>query len=151
MKATEKNLNSWYNQALAIAEQSPDEQTKVGSLLIKKDTKAVISQGFNGFIRGAPDRDLPKTRPEKYKFVLHSEANLIYNCALNGISTKDCVVFCTLSPCSACIRALIQCGINTVYFKDRYRDFDENFVMKDIEINIRYEYGYSALDMESRK
>lgn len=151
MKVSEKNLNSWYKQAVAIAEQSPDSQTKVGSLLIQKNTKSVISQGFNGFIRGGPDNCLPKTRPEKYEFMIHSEANLIYNCVLNGITTKDCIVFCTLSPCSNCIRSLVQCGIRTVYFKDKYRDFDNCLAMKDIAITEKKTGEFYKITMEARK
>lgn len=36
-----KKLNSYYKQALAVAELSPDEQTQVGALLINSNTGAV--------------------------------------------------------------------------------------------------------------
>jgi len=135
-----KKLESYYKQALAIADQSPDEQTKVAALLIKNKTGAVVSSGYNGFIRGGSDDVLPKTRPDKYKYIIHAEANLICNCAIHGISSDECFVFCTLSPCVNCSRLLYQSNIKQIYFKEMYRDFEKNKNMKDIDINIESIY-----------
>ena len=86
-----------------MSEQSPDEQTKVGAVLVKNSTNAVVATGFNGYVREAPDKDLPKTRPEKYEYMIHSEANMIYNCARHGISMDDTTLVCTHSPCKNCM------------------------------------------------
>lgn len=117
----------------AIALKSPDEETKVGSILVKKETGAIIATGFNGFARGAPDKFLPKTRPDKHKYIIHSEINLICNAAKNGISMDNCVVYCSLSPCMNCMRALFQCGIDSVIIKEFYKDFN---LVEDIGIII---------------
>lgn len=136
MEITIKKLNSYHNRALAVAADSPDEQTKVGALLIHSTSGAVIGSGYNGFIRKGPDQDLPKTRPDKYKYIIHAETNLLYNCCRHGIVTEKCFVYCTLSPCVNCLRALYQAGIKEVYFKEKYRDFEENCNMKDLDLNV---------------
>lgn len=142
-------LDEYYNRALTIAQSSPDEETKVGAILIHKDTGAVISSGYNGFVRGADDKNLPKTRPEKYDYMVHAEANLLYNCARHGVSTNGCVVFCTLSPCISCCRFLYQAGIRTIYFKDKYRDFQDQISMKDLQINLTQVGKYYKLELEA--
>lgn len=127
--------HEWY---MAIAEtvslKSPDEETKVGSILVNKKTGAVIATGFNGFVRGAPDAFLPKIRPQKHDYMVHSEINLIANCAKHGISMDECIIYCTLSPCVNCMRALYQAGIEAVVVKDLYKDFDQLKDLRDLTI-----------------
>jgi dCMP deaminase len=122
------------DMASTASERSHDSETKVGAVLVHNDNGAVIATGFNGFVRQADDSELPTTRPGKYEFIVHSEENLIYNCARLGISMNNCTLVCTLSPCRKCMRALWQCGITTVIAKEKYRDFDEVLAMKDIGI-----------------
>lgn len=146
-----KKLENYYKQALAVSEISPDEQTKVGALLIHGKTGAVLSSGFNGFIRGACDDKLPKTRPDKYPYMVHAEANLVTNCARHGISTDECFVFCTLSPCVNCMRLLYQAGISQVYYKDTYHDFEKNMNMLDLQVNLRQtEGGFTHITLTPR-
>lgn len=147
----ENKLDSYYKRALAVASDSPDEQTKVGSILINKKSGAVIASGYNGFVRGADDSNLPKTRPEKYNYIVHSEENLIYNCARHGISTRDCAVFVTLSPCQKCTRSLYQSGITTIYFKDKYRDFKKQISLGDLLVDIKKIGPYTKMDLRPNK
>lgn len=129
--------HEWYMQiAETVALKSPDEETKVGSILVKKETGALIATGFNGFVRGAPDAFLPKIRPHKHKYIVHSEINLIANCAKHGISTEGCIVYCTLSPCANCMRTLFQAGIKEVIIKNFYKDFEELLDLKDLGITV---------------
>lgn len=129
--------NEYYMSiAEAIAQKSPDEETKVGSILVNKKTGAIIATGFNGFARGAPDAFLPKVRPNKHLYIIHSEANLIYNAVKHGISMEGSLVYCTLSPCVNCVRALFQSGVESVIVKELYRHFNEVLEMKDIGIEV---------------
>lgn len=120
--------------AQSVSQLSHDSETQVGSVLINKTNKAMIATGYNGFVAGAPDDELPTTRPDKYKYMVHSEANLIANCAKNGINTNDCYVVCTMSPCITCSRLLFQCGIRKIFCKNLYTDFDSICEMKDMVI-----------------
>jgi dCMP deaminase len=135
-------------QAEVIAENSPDAQKKVGSVLVKKDGGEVIAQGYNGFVRGTADHLLPVTRPEKYEYMIHSEQNLLFNCCRNGINTKDCFLVCTLSPCVSCLRFLYQSGVKEMYFKDKYKDFDKLLNMLDLKMTLTKEGEYYKILLE---
>jgi dCMP deaminase len=116
------------------AQLSHDTETQVGSVLLHSTTMSVVATGYNGFIRKAPDNKLPNTRPNKYQYIIHSEENLLMNCVRNGISTDNCLVVCTMSPCSHCMRLLWQAGITKVICKNKYRDFNDITKMDDIGI-----------------
>lgn len=111
--------------AREFAKDSPDQDTQVGALLISKSER-VVAASFNGFVRGANDDKLPKTRPEKHKYIQHAERNLLYNCLDEGISTKGATVICTLSPCLECLRACYQSGINSIIFDEWHRNIKED-------------------------
>lgn len=143
-------LNNYYKQALAVADLSPDEETKVGALIINENTGAVLGSGYNGFVRKANDCQLPKTRPDKYPYMVHAEVNAIYNSARHGIRTEGCFVFCTLSPCINCCRALYQSGIVTVVFKDKYRDFNTQSDMLDLKLNLQTIGDYYLMTISPR-
>ena len=128
------NLSNLFKQARVVAENSHDSETQVGALLIKENTGAVVASGYNGFIRGANDMILPKTRPGKYPYIIHAEQNLLLNCARHGIMTEGCFMVVTLSPCSQCMRMAWQSGITKIYFDDEYRDFKEQLKMHDLNV-----------------
>lgn len=98
--------------AKLVAKQSHDSQTQCGCIIVKNGR--VLSTGFNGFPSGFPDEILPNTRPEKYRWVVHSEANAIYNAARNGVSTEGAEAVVTGQCCPECLKALIQAGIKKI-------------------------------------
>lgn len=138
-------MSFYMAMAEVAASRSHDSETKVGSILVKPDTGAVIATGCNGFVRGADDAALPNTRPDKYDYMVHSEMNLIANCARHGISTEGCFVVCTLTPCKVCMRMLWQCGITRVVCGARYRDFEEICKMLDIKVSVSDIEGFLDL------
>lgn len=121
-------------EALEIATRSKDEQTKVGALLLDKLDNETITSGYNGFRRGGTDTHLPTTRPEKYPYMLHAEANAILHCARKGKSSMNAFFVQTLSPCTDCLRMSWQAGVDTFYFLEKYRDYDQNKSMLDFKI-----------------
>lgn len=132
------------NIAEAVSTRSHDSETKVGAILVKNDTGMVVATGHNGFVRGAPDKFLPVTRPDKYKFMVHAEENLIAHCARNGISIDNCTLVITLSPCQKCLRLMWQAGITQVICRDIYRD--HTIDLADIDITQEEtEEGYHKL------
>jgi dCMP deaminase len=116
-----------------VSRRSHDAETKVGAVLVNNSSGAIIATGFNGFVRGANDTQLPDTRPLKYEFILHAEQNLIANCARHGISMEDCSLICTLSPCKLCMRLMINCGITKVVARELYKDFQDILDMPDVK------------------
>lgn len=131
-----EKLSNYFRQAEVVAENSPDAQTKVGVLIVDKEDGAIIMSSWNGFIRGANDSVLPKTRPAKYEVMQHAEQNAICLCAKRGNATNNCFAVVTLSPCKDCMRTLWQSGISTIYFKDKYKDFDDQLKMLDLDIEL---------------
>lgn len=130
---TRKSKNTyWMDIAEAVSVRSQDEETKVGAILVKNDTGMIVGTGHNGFVRGAPDDLLPKVRPEKYKFMVHAEENLVAHCARNGIGIDNCKLIITLSPCQRCLRLMFQAGITEVICRDIYRD--HSIDMEDLKI-----------------
>lgn len=127
-------LSIFMKIAETVAERSHDAETHVGAVLVNENN-AIIATGHNGFVRGGKDKKLPNTRPEKYKYMVHAEANVVAHCAREGMSMKNCTLICTHSPCVVCMRLLFQCGIKTVVVKQMYKDFEDLMKMKDIKIN----------------
>lgn len=123
--------------AAIVAKRSHDAETQVGAVLINNNTGAILATGYNGFVRGAPDSELPNTRPEKYKYMVHAEENLIANCARHGISMDNCTLYCTMSPCVKCMRIMWQCGITSIIVQNLYRDIEEIKGMRDINLSIK--------------
>jgi deoxycytidylate deaminase len=108
--------NIFFLEATLWSRRSHDTQTQCGCVLVKNKTN--ISSGYNGFIRGIDDHALPTTRPEKYPFMIHAEANAVYNAVRNGQSTLDATAYITAMPCLQCLQMLHQCGISEVCFSD---------------------------------
>jgi dCMP deaminase len=129
-----------FRKAMAIAkcaaENSHDDQTQVGAVLVKKSSGSVVAVSYNGFVRGAPDDKLPKNRPDKYKFMMHAEMNLILNCARHGIAMEDCMVVCTHTPCEQCSRLMWQSGIDTVVASEAYGDPNRDLPDIDIQVGL---------------
>lgn len=146
-----KKIKSYIRRAEIVAENSPDEQTKVGSVLISSRTLSVISEGYNGFIRGANDAALPKTRPGKYEYIIHAEANLICNAARNGVDMNECFIVQTHSPCVNCARLLFQAGIDVIYFKDKHVMTDTAERLGDLTFNYTDLKEYSKLELKPNK
>lgn len=143
-----EKILSYIRRAEVTAENSPDAETKVGAVLISYKTGSVISEGYNGFVRGAQDARIPKTRPEKYKYIIHAEANLVCNAARNGVTTDDCFAVITMSPCVQCARLLYQCGVTTAYYKEYYRGTDEVKQLGDLQLKYTAFEKYTKIEIE---
>ena len=130
-------------EAVSIA--SPDKKTQVGSVLVRKDSGVIVNTGFNGFIRGAPDDQLPAYGDDKHEFMVHSEMNLMSNCTREGISARDCIVVCTHSPCVDCTRFLWQCGIDEVIVKNIHSSFQKVLAMKDLNVTTNYNGAFTII------
>lgn len=113
----EKWDKRYFEIAKQIASWSKDPSRQIGAVIIG-DKGQIISQGYNGFPRGVVDSDERyNDRPTKYKFVVHAEANAIYNALHNGSSVMGSTIYVTGLPvCHECAKAVIQSGISKVIF-----------------------------------
>ena len=69
-------------------------------------------------------------------FVLHAEQNIITFSAKNGISTENCTLYITHSPCKQCSKLIAQSGITRVVYESEYRDRDGIEFLKDVGVEV---------------
>tara|TARA_Y100000004_G_scaffold127763_1_gene143841 strand:- start:2678 stop:3202 length:525 start_codon:yes stop_codon:yes gene_type:complete len=108
--------NIFFSEAVLWSRRSHDSETQCGCVLVKN--KTCIATGYNGFIRDIDDSSLPDKRPEKYPYMIHAEANAIYNCAREGKSTLGATAYITAAPCTSCLQMLWQCGVKKIFFSN---------------------------------
>lgn len=114
----DKHKQMFLRVAHAVAQASPAERLKVGSVAIKNNI--VIGTGYNALpscLDGPCEID-NTTRPE----VRHSEKNLLLNLAKCGESSVGSTVVCTHSCCLYCSLDLIDAGITKFIYETEYRD-----------------------------
>jgi dCMP deaminase len=129
--------------AETFAELSSAVRLHVGAIIVKDNR--IISIGYNGMPSGwdnnceykvyanewsidnvkweyqEEDSGHPynlKTKPE----VLHAETNAIAKLAKSNESGLDATMFITHAPCLDCAKLVYQSGINSVYYRNSYRD-----------------------------
>lgn len=110
--------------AKAISKRSHDIHTQHGCVITDRENR-ILGVGYNGFPKGLDDSILPTSRPEKYKWMVHSERNALANCIIrpdNGIA------YVTGQCCNECITALYQHGVNEVFMINDHGSylFDHN-------------------------
>jgi len=103
-----------------------------GSVLVKDNR--IISSGYNGSVPESEHCDEigHLMRDGHCVRTIHSERNAINQCAINGISTKDAILYTTTLPCWNCTKDIISCGIKKVYY-------DKNY-------DIHYDLSYNTLE-----
>lgn len=125
MKSTSINRPSWNEMYMQIAEivakRSKDPHTKVGAVIVKDNR--ILGIGYNAEPKNF-SYEFDWNSAEKYDYVIHAELNAISNATYYGNSIEGSTIFLTLSPCHECMKLLIQYGIRTIYYKDKYKDFD---------------------------
>lgn len=121
----QKYVNVYAKIVRILAEQSSCDRARVGALLLK-DTR-IVATGYNGSLPGTPHCDETGHLMLDGHCVrtIHAEQNCILFCAKQGISTENCEMFVTHSPCPICTKEAIQAGISTIYYLEPYR-IDEN-------------------------
>ena len=113
-------MDKWDMRFLEMAQQvsswSKDPSRQIGSVAVDPLKKNVLSTGYNGFPRGMIDTsDRYNDRPTKYKLIVHSEMNLIYNATFNGVSLDGSTLYVYGLPvCSECAKGIIQVGVKRI-------------------------------------
>lgn len=110
------------------ANRSKATRSKVGYVLLDSNEE-LVATGYNGTIRGF-HQDIPEYLDENSNIVtdedicIHAEQNSLMHAARRGIALRGGIAVGTLSPCTKCTALMIQAGIKTVIYKDRYRNFE---------------------------
>ena len=92
--------------------RSHDSETKVGCVIVGSPN-IVVGVGYNGFCTNVNEKGLPTTRPDKYPFIVHAEANAITNLVVRQIDYYKAYI--THLPCANCAKLLWQTGVMEWY------------------------------------
>ena len=77
------------------------------------------------FVEDDMDPDLGYARRYRLKTkdeVLHAETNAIAKVSASTESSEGARMFCTHAPCINCAKLIYQSGINSLYYRNTYRD-----------------------------
>ena len=112
---------------------SSAKRLQVGCVVVKDNT--IIGIGYNGMPAGW-DNDCETeenvTRPE----VLHAETNALAKIARSTNSSEGASLFVTHAPCLDCAKLIYQSGINSVYYRNNYRDEKGIEFLKQCELEV---------------
>jgi len=126
------------------------KRLQVGAVIVKGNQ--IIGTGYNGMPTGwdnncenevyQQDGTMGlKTKPE----VLHAESNAIAKVSRSTESSENATMFCTHAPCIECAKLIYQSGINTLYYRDQYRDDSGLEFLKQGGVNV-HQYTDSTQD-----
>lgn len=151
----EKIILAHMKAAETYAELSHARRLKVGAIIVKDDR--IISIGYNGMPSGwdnncedevaeteicfldmgGPGMPITVTTLVTKPEVLHAEANAISKLARCNESGNSSVLFVTHSPCLDCAKLVYQSGINSVFYRNGYRNQDGIEFLEKCKIQVR--------------
>lgn len=127
-----------------VAQRSTCLRRKVGAVLVRDNQ--ILSSGYNGSPKnvmhcketGCLRAQLNVPSGEKHELCrgVHAEQNAIIQCAINGASTKNAVLYCTNQPCSICAKLIINAEIKTIYIAATYPDKLAELMLREAGIEM---------------
>ena len=108
----------WMEFADSISRRSYDPRNQVGAVIVTEDNTQVLAIGYNGNYAGGPN-EVESTIPGE-SGMIHAEINALLKMDYNNPKKKK--MYVTLSPCRMCAKAIINAGIDEVYYMVEYRD-----------------------------
>ena len=124
----QKWIDAFMDTADRFAQLSSSRRLHVGAVVVKDNR--IISIGYNGTPAGwdnncenefGLDFNGNTTLVTKDE-VIHAEANAISKLARSNDSGLGGAMFITHAPCVDCAKLIYGAGINTVYYRNSYRD-----------------------------
>ena len=123
----QKFVDAHMAAAEVYSKLSSAKRLQVGCVVVKDNT--IIGIGYNGMPSGwtndcedviqlSDDTVELKTKSE----VLHAETNALAKIAKSTNSSEDASLFVTHAPCLDCAKLIYQSGINSIYYRNSYRD-----------------------------
>ena len=140
----QKFVDAHMDVAEVYSRLSTAKRLQVGCVVVKDNT--IIGIGYNGmpsgwdnnceeeiiveedekFIKGL------KTKPE----VLHAETNALAKIAKSTNSSGGASMFITHAPCIDCAKLVYQSGINSVYYRNSYKNTEGLDFLKKCNIDV---------------
>lgn len=112
------------SQSLILSTRSTCHRLAVGATIVRD--KRIIASGYNGSVAGEAHCIDEGCYLEDGHCVrtVHAEMNALLQCAKFGVKTEGAEVYVTHFPCLPCTKALIQAGIQKIYYLHDYRNHD---------------------------
>jgi len=137
MKKTDRSRTrrpSWDEYFMDITEMVASRSTclrrKVGAVLVLDNR--ILATGYNGSPSGLKhceevgcirqEREIESGRDLHLCRGAHAEANLITQCAKFGIRAEGSTLYVNTSPCSLCMKLLVNVGIKKIVYRELYQD-----------------------------
>ena len=120
-----RRRKSWDEHFVDVARVTAQRSTcpraprGVGAVLVRENR--VLATGYVGSIRGAPhceDEGVGCMLDERGRCVrtVHAEINALLQAAQHGVGIGGATVYCTMSPCWDCFKALANGGVARIAF-----------------------------------
>lgn len=118
--------------AVLASRRSSCERRQVGAVIVDGENH-VISTGYNGAPKGLPHCSelggclraklgIESGKCHELCRGAHAENNAIIQCATSGNITKGATIYVTASPCSMCLKSIINAGITRIVALEHYPD-----------------------------
>lgn len=118
--------------AKLIATRSSCVRRGVGCVITNHSMTQVFSIGYNGNYRGGPN-GCDSVEPGNCG-CLHAEDNALVKLKTEAQGLR---LFTTLSPCTACVKRIINQGnITAVHFDESYRDVSPILLLRDAGLKV---------------
>ena len=144
-----KNRPGWDEYFMRMAHLAKERSTclrrKVGAVLVKG--RRILATGYNGAPSGIThcevtgclrqQMNVPSGQRHELCRGLHAEQNVIIQCALYGLSTKDAILYVTVTPCIICAKMIINAGIKEIVIDGEYPDKLALEFLKEAGIGLR--------------
>jgi dCMP deaminase len=128
-----------------VSKRSTCLRRRVGAVLVKD--KRILATGYNGApsgithcqIAGCLRQKLGIPSGERHELCrgLHAEQNVLLQAALHGVSTKESLLYITVTPCIICAKMIINAGVKEIVIEDEYPDKQAQAFLKEAKIKIR--------------
>lgn len=124
-----RERKSWDQHFIDVARVTAQRSTcprapdGVGAVLVRDNR--VLATGYVGSIRGAAhcsDAGCLLDKSGSCIRTVHAEINAVLQAAQHGVSIGGSTVYCTMSPCWGCFKALANGGVSRVVFGLEYTE-----------------------------
>jgi len=107
----------YMRMAEELAKRSTCARLQVGTVLTDGSLEHVLAIGYNGNVRGFPNRC--DSDEVGRCGCIHSEMNALVK---SPGEVPDKVAFVTASPCIMCAKLMVQAKVSHLFFRNAYRD-----------------------------
>ena len=127
-----------------VAKRSTCIRRKVGAILVRD--KQILATGYNGSPKNLEhcqskgclrqELNIPSGQRHEICRAVHAEQNAVIQAAVNGVSIKNAVLYCTNFPCSICAKILVNAEIKKIYIADDYQDDLSKQILQEAGIDV---------------